>query len=191
MPIINSFCILILVLQCTLIHAQTYPKTLKSSDELGAILGDKNNAINKASIQAETEKTVSIQVEYAGFKEKNKAYKIKGTILSAKKVKIAEIEPVEVDLDPKAGLADFFFTFKQKTGKQYTGTHLESAFVQFSVVDKNSASSQIGGGLEDLGLSSKVFTFEMKKKWKLSGATGQEVVVKLTPYKSAANIQKM
>jgi hypothetical protein len=177
----------ILVLQCTLIHAQNKP--LKSADDLAGILGDKNNAINKATVQTETEKTVAFQIEYAGFKEKDKSYKIKGQILNAKKMKIDEIEPVEVDLDPKAGLADLFFTFKQKTGKQYTTPTLDCTYVQFSVIDKKGVSSQIGG-LESLGLDSKVFTFEYKKKWKLKGAAGQEVTVKLTPYKSAATIKQ-
>ncbi len=172
------------------ISAQGYPKIMKNSDDLSSILGSKDNTISKSSVQAETEKTLSVQVEFKGFADKKKSYKIKGTVLSAKKVKIDEVEPVEVDLDPKAGLADLFFTFKQKTSKNYNSPHLESAFVQFTVIDKNSATAQTGGGLEEFGLSSKTFTFEYKKKWKLKGATGQEVVVKLVPYKSAANIKQ-
>jgi hypothetical protein len=186
----NKILYIALIFYSANVSAQGYPKTMKNSDDLGSILGSKDNTIHKATVQAETEKTLSVQVEFKGFADKKKAYKIKGTILTAKKTKVEEIEPVEVDLDPKAGLADLFFTFKQKQGKNYNAAHLETGVVQFTVIDKNSATAQTGGGLKEFGLGSKTFTFEYKKKWKLKGATGQEITVKLVPFKSAASIKQ-
>ena len=188
MNIINKyFSTIIMIFSLQAVHAQQ-GKILTNADAVSDVFGDKNNAITKAVIQTETDKAVVIQVEFKGFKEKDKSYKITGTMLNSKKVKMEEFEVVEVDLDSRAGLADLEFNFKQKTTKQYTTPTLEATYVQFAVLDKKGVGSSFG--IESLGIDSKIFIFNYKKKWKLKGAVGTEVTVKLTAYKSAATIKQ-
>ncbi len=162
-------------------------KTLTSADAVADILGDKNNTVTKVTIQTETDKSVVFQVEFKGFKDKDKSYKITATMLNAKKIKIGEFEVAEADLDPRAGLVDIELVFKQNMTKQYTTAMLETAYIQLAILDKKGVGSTFG--IESLGIDSKTFVFNYKKKWKLKGAAGAEVTVKLTPYKSAATIK--
>ena len=98
-----------------------------------------------------------------------------------------EFEPVTVDLDPRSGVADFLFTFIQRPGVKYSPEGIESRFIEFLVIDKAGAGSI--PGLESIGLNSRKFVFRFQKKWRVK-IVGQEVVVKLTPYKSAASIMQ-
>jgi hypothetical protein len=161
------------------------PKELKAVDDFATVLGDKNNSVKKATVQTESEKTLSLQIEFAGFKEKE--YKIKAAVLNQLKKPMKEIDVVEVPLDSRSGLADLFFNFKQQAGKQYPLGYAESSFVEISIVEKSGLAAN--PGLESLGIGAKKFVFQYKKKWKIKGASGQEVTITLTPYKSAANIK--
>lgn len=163
-------------------------KILTSADVVSDVFGDKDNSITKAVVQTETDKMVTIQVEFKGFKDKDKSYKITGTMLNSKKMKIEEFGTVEVDLDPRAGLADLEFVFKQNLSKKYTTPTLDAAYVKFDVLDKKGVGASFG--IEGLGIDSKTYTFNYKKKWKLKGAAGTEVTVKLTPFKSATTIKQ-
>lgn len=173
-----AFCLLVLALSAQ-------PKELKMVDDITTILGDNSNKVTKATIQTESEKTASIQVEFVGFKEKD--YSIKANILNQLKKPMKEFEQVEADLDSRSGLADFFFNFKQLPGKAYPQAFLESSFVEISITDKKGLGAT--PGLESFGIGAKKYTFQYKKKWKLKGAAGQEVTVNLVPYKSAASIK--
>ncbi len=164
---------------------QAQPKELKIVDDVTSILGDNSNKVSKATVQSETGKTASIQVEFTGFKDKD--YLIKASILNQLKKPLKELEPVQADLDSRSGLADFFFTFKQLQGKVYPQAFLESAFVEISITDKKGLGAT--PGLEAFGIGAKKYTFQYKKKWPVKGAGGQEVTVTLIPYKSAGTIK--
>jgi len=159
---------------------------LKLADELSNLFGDTENSIKKATVQTESEKTVGIQIEISGFKNKN--YIITAIVLNNLKQAMKEFPKIEIPLDKRSGLADFFFNFKQLSGKQYSQAFIESGFVQFSVAEKDGLGA--GVGLDLLGIDSKIFTFKYKKKWPIKGGGSQEVLVKLTPFKSAASIQQ-
>jgi hypothetical protein len=147
---------------------------------------DSQNDLTKATIQTETEKTAGVQLEFKGFNKPGKVYVITAKILNQIKTPMKEFEPVTVDLDARAGSADFFFTFVQRPGVQYDPMGIESRFIEFAVIDKSSATNI--PGLESLGLNSTKFVFRFQKKWKVK-VSGQEVTVKLTPFKSAATIK--
>ncbi len=166
-------------------NTMAQPTQLKMEDDLTTILGDNANKVTKATVQTESEKTASIQIEFVGFKDKE--YYIVGNLLNQIKKPIKEIETVRVDLDSRAGLADFFFNFKQVPGRNYPADFLETWYVEFSIIDKKGIGSI--QGLENFGIGAKKYTFKYKKQWKLKGATGQEVSVRLVPYKSAATIK--
>lgn len=158
------------------------PKTLTKEESFSF---DTENDVTKASIQAETEKTLSIQVEFKGFNKKDKEYKIMARVLNAVKSPMKEFEPMTVDLDPRSGVADFLFNFVQKPGVKYSPEGIESRFIEVLVIDKSGAGSV--AGLESLGINSRKFLFRFQKKWRVK-ITGQEVQIQATPLKSAASI---
>jgi hypothetical protein len=158
------------------------PKVLKREDGLGF---DSKNSVTKASIQAETEKKASIQIEFKGFDEKNKSYKITATVLNQVKKPMKEFEPVTVDLDPKSGVADFGFTFTQKTGIAYAATGVESKFIEFVGAEKNASAALPGADFLNIG--ARKFVFQFRKNWRVKVPV--TVQVKLVPYKSAASIK--
>lgn len=160
------------------------PKALTKEESFSF---DAENDVTKALVQAETEKTLSLQIEFKGFNKKDKEYKITARVLNAIKSPMKEFEPVTVDLDPRSGVADFLFTFIQRPGVKYSPEGIESRFIEFLVIDKAGAGSI--PGLESIGLNSRKFVFRFQKKWRVK-IVGQEVVVKLTPYKSAASIMQ-
>jgi hypothetical protein len=175
----HIFFVVLLISAAATLSAQ--PKVLKREDGIGF---DSKNSVTKASIQAETEKTVSIQVEFKGFDEKNKSYKITATILNQVKRPMKEFEPVTVDLDAKSGIADFAFSFTQKTGVTYAPEGIESKFIEFAVVEKNATSALPGADL--IGLGSRKFVFQFRKKWKVKVPT--TVNIKLVPFASSRAI---
>jgi hypothetical protein len=181
----KRFFIIFCAFLCCAGPLKTQSKELKLVDDLATVLGDKNNSVKKATVQTESEKTLSLQIEFAGFKDKE--YKIKAAVLNQLKKPMKEIDVVEVPLDSRSGLADLFFNFKQQAGKQYPLGYAESSFVEISIVEKSGLASN--PGLESLGIGAKKFTFQYKKKWRVKGASGQEVTITLVPYKSAANIK--
>lgn len=158
------------------------PKTLTKEESFSF---DSENDVTKASIQAETEKTLSVQIEYKGFNKKDKEYKITARILNAVKSPMKEFEPATIDLDPRSGVADFLFNFVQKPGVRYSPEGIESRYIEVLVTDKAGAGSI--AGLESLGINSRRFLFRFQKKWRVK-ITGQEVQIQLTPLKSAATI---
>lgn len=162
--------------------AMAQTKELKR--EGGEIPGGKNT-VTKVSIQAETERTVSLQAEFKGFDEKGKSYKITATMLNQVKSPMKEFETVTVDLDPKSGIADFNFVFTQRTGIKYDPTGIESKFVEFTVAEKNAASSLPGADL--IGFGARKFVFQFRKKWRVKVPV--TVDVKPVPFKSAATIK--
>src|SRR5690349_4199602 len=117
-------------------------KELKMVDDVTSILGDNTNKVTKAVVQTETEKTASLQIEFVGFKDKQ--FVIRATFLNQLKKPLKEIEPVQIDLDSRSGLADFFFNFKQLPGKIYPSPSLESHFVEFSITEKKGLGTMPG-----------------------------------------------
>lgn len=140
--------------------------------------------ITKVTVQAETEKTISLQAEYKGFDEKNKAYKITATILNQLKKPMAEFQPVTLDLDPRAGLIDLSFTFTQRPGIKYAPEGIRSAFIELSVSENKGDNSIFSNN--SLGLGASKFVFQLKKTWKVKVATTVEV--KLVPYKTVPKL---
>jgi hypothetical protein len=151
------------------------------------IFEDEKNTVTKATIQTETETTVSIQVEFTGFKDKK--YKIKGVFLDKLKRPMKELEPFVADLDARSGLADLFFAFKQVKTRTYSQPTLESKYFKVIITDKD---DPFGDMDLDIGLGNN-YLFKCKKKWKVKpvGASQAVVAVRLVPYKSAATIRQI
>lgn len=158
------------------------PKTLTKEESFSF---DSENDVTKASIQAETEKTLSLQVEFKGFNKKDKEYKITARILNAVKSPMKEFEPATIDLDPRSGVADFLFNFVQKPGVKYSPEGIESRYIEVLVTDKAGAGSV--PGLESLGINSRKFLFRFQKKWKVK-IIGQEIMVSLSPIGSVPTL---
>jgi hypothetical protein len=152
----------------------------------GMTIGSPKNDITKASIQAETEKTVSVQAEYKGFDEKGKAYKMTATILNQLKKPMKEFEPLSIDLDQRGGVVDFVFVFKQRQGILYTPEGIKSSYIEFSVSEKKGDEGSIFS-TDILGIGATKAIFQLRKTWKVKVATTVEV--KLVPFKSAVSIK--
>lgn len=176
----TGFTCFILLFWVGLLGAQ--PKTLTKEESFSL---DSENDVTKASIQAETEKTLSLQVEFKGFNKKDKEYKITARILNAVKSPMKEFEPATLDLDPRSGVADFLFNFVQKPGVKYSPEGIESRYIEVLVTDKAGAGSV--PGLESLGINSRKFLFRFQKKWKVK-IIGQEIMVSLSPIGSVPTL---
>jgi hypothetical protein len=140
--------------------------------------------ITKVTIQAETEKTISLQAEYKGFDEKNKSYKITATILNQLKKPMREFQPVTLDLDPRGSLIDLSFSFTQQSGVKYAPEGIRSAFIEFSVAENKGDNTLFGSDV--LGIGASKFVFQLKKTWKVKVATTVEV--KLVPYSTVPKL---
>ena len=176
----HSISLFLLLLATQLLNAQ-----IKTLVKEGMGFPSKKD-VTKATVQAETEKTVSIQAEYKGFDEKNKAYKMTATILNQVKTPMKEFESVSIDLDPRGGVADFSFSFTQRPGIQYSPEGIKSSFIEFSVTEKKGdGSSILDANILEFGASK--FVFQFKKTWKVKVPVTVEV--ELVPYKSAAAIK--
>lgn len=144
----------------------------------------KRDKIVGASIVAETEKTLTVEVELEGFKDGE--YSITGMVASQKdgtrEINKITTEPQEV---PKGGgTVELTFTFDSK-GVRTTKSHIETKSIKLTVSKKRAW----GSGLSGFGTIE--LTCECDKKWRIAGGKGTTVVVsvKLTPYKSAHNIK--
>jgi hypothetical protein len=169
-------CIILLLCITQMLSAQT--KTLPKE---GIVFGSPTNDVTQATIQAETEKTVSVQAEYRGFNEKGKSYKMTATILNQLKKPIKEIMPITLDMDAGGGLIDFTFNFTQRPGIQYSPEGIKSSYIEFSVAEKKPENLLFNDDV--LGLGVTKFTFQFKKNWKVK--VPLVVTVKLVPYKNA------
>lgn len=166
-----------------LLLAQLLPAQVKTLAREGMSWGSTKD-ITKVTVQAETEKTISLQAEYKGFDEKNKTYKITATILNQLKKPMQEFQPVTLDLDPRGGLIDFVFSFTQRPGIKYAPEGIRSAFIEFSVAENKGDNTLFGSDI--LGIGASKFVFQLKKTWKVKVATTVEV--KLVPYKTVPKL---
>ena len=158
------------------------------ASSISALIGSDKNTIKKVRLISESERTLSIEVSYKGFDDKN--YKIKGMILSSTKKPLKEVEAVIKDLPQNSSTIEMRFDFKQNSIKTYTTPYIGSRYLSLNIYDTNDSLGDLDlGGVNVFGNN---FTYKLDKKWRISGGgsnTNIVVKVKLVPYKSARTIK--
>lgn len=175
-------------LSLALCQAQTeLPLVADPLSSLGAVLGGTKNVVKKVYLISDTEKSVTLSVEFDGFKDKK--YKIKGFILNSYKKALPEIVPVVIDMPASGNTVELTFRFQQKE-KAYTQQYLETALVGLMIVDASSALATVSESFSDLNVGGTSLQYTFKKKWRISGSESMVVQVKMTPVGQAAGIRQ-
>lgn len=150
-------------------------------------LGGGENAITAVNMLSETDKTVTLEITFKGFKDKK--YTIKGQLQDKFSKALKELEVQTLDLPQKAQTLELTFTLKPQD-KAYSSPYLESAFVAISIYEAGGAGGSLSEAFGDLNLSGNSYKYKLNKRWRVGGTANMIVEVKLNPIGKAATLQQ-
>ncbi len=181
--------IIVFALAANWLNVQAQDELKPANDAVGSIgsIFGGDDQVTKVRLIASAERSLTVSVEFKGFKDKK--YKLRGNILNGAKKPLKEVPTVEVDLPANGNSADL--TFKFQPSKTAAVPTVMSKYLAVSIVEAESALSDLDKALGGtVSLSGSDFMYHLEKQWRAGGSESMVVTVKLTPFKSAASIKQ-